>query len=320
MSVSVVIPCYNGERFVAEAIRSALDQTRSPSEILVIDDGSTDDSADVISSFGPPVRLIQQTNQGESVARNRGIDESSSSWVAFLDADDAWLPAKLERQLATTATGDVASVTNVRFFGDEDYDAPRWTEMPARMCSIEYICDLNAFIPSTLMIRRNVSARFPEWTQHGEDYVFTLEVCSRGSVAFVDEPLTRYRVHRKGQSAHPATLVRQDRTIRKWLTDHAAELGNERVAGIRRRQLRAAGRSRAQVAAGPQTRGGAIDARLPPGVCQRPSRRQRVRQGASVPLHGLSCRGCNRCQSNRATSSPPAVGTIVHHKAHREAE
>jgi hypothetical protein len=133
--------------------------------------------------------------------------------------------------------GDVACVTNVQFFGDEGYDAPRWTESPARMCSLEYICDLNAFIPSTLIVRRDIGARFPVWTQHGEDYVFTLEVCSRGSVAFVDEPLTRYRVHRKGQSSHPATLVRQDRTIRKWLADHTAELGAERVAGIRRRQL-----------------------------------------------------------------------------------
>ena len=105
------------------------------------------------------------------------------------------------------------------------------------MCSLEYICELHAFLPSSLIIRGGLNLRFPEWTRHGEDYVFTLEICRQGTVAFLDEPLTLYRVHAKGQSSHPATMVRQDRTIRKWLADHEAEIGAARVAAVRRRQI-----------------------------------------------------------------------------------
>src|SRR5262249_59293001 len=97
-TISVVIPCYNGARFLRETLASVLAQTLPPLEVLVIDDGSTDDSGAVAESFGPPVRVIRQPNQGESVARNRGIEEAKGEWVGFLDADDLWNPDKLERQ------------------------------------------------------------------------------------------------------------------------------------------------------------------------------------------------------------------------------
>lgn len=87
-TVSVVIPCYNAAPFLRETLDSAINQTYPPLEILVIDDGSTDDSAAIAESYGPPVRVIRQPNQGESVARNRGIDEAKGSHLLFLDADD----------------------------------------------------------------------------------------------------------------------------------------------------------------------------------------------------------------------------------------
>lgn len=236
-SVSVVIPCYNGSRYLGETIESALAQTHRPLEILVIDDGSTDDSAAIAERFGEPVNVTRQPNSGESVARNRGIEMARGEWIAFLDADDLWAPTKLERQLAEARPDAVAVVTNLRFFGRENYDAPRWTEPDHVRSSIEFICELNAFIPSTLMVRAPVPARFPEWTRYGEDYVFTLDLCLAGPVTFVDEPLTLYRLHAQSQSAHPATLVRQDETIARWLTEHTDQLGANRVRAIRRRQL-----------------------------------------------------------------------------------
>src|SRR6056297_2562084 len=118
-TVSVVIPCYNGQDFVREAIESALGQTTKPLEILVVDDGSTDQSADVIRQFPHPVRLIQQVNQGESVARNLGLDQARGDWVAFLDADDVWQPTKLEEQLRFTSEDTIANVCNLtRFYPD----------------------------------------------------------------------------------------------------------------------------------------------------------------------------------------------------------
>jgi len=96
MSFSVVIPAFNAERFLARAIRSALNQTLAPLEILVVDDGSTDRTSEVAQAFGPNVRCIRQDNAGPATARNRGIREARAEFIAFLDADDEWLPHHLE--------------------------------------------------------------------------------------------------------------------------------------------------------------------------------------------------------------------------------
>ena len=98
MKISVIIPAYNAEKHVARAIESVLAQTRPADEIIVIDDGSTDGTADVIRSFGDRVILIQQPNAGVSVARNTGINAATGDWIAFLDADDEWRPEKLKLQ------------------------------------------------------------------------------------------------------------------------------------------------------------------------------------------------------------------------------
>jgi len=98
--VSVVIPAYNAERFLARAMRSALAQTYSHLELIVVDDGSTDGTAEVIRSFRDPrVQYLSQPNQGQGAARNQGIQASAGRYVTFLDADDAYLPTKVERQV-----------------------------------------------------------------------------------------------------------------------------------------------------------------------------------------------------------------------------
>ena len=97
--VSVIIPAYNASRTIGAAVDSVLAQTFTDLELLVIDDGSQDDTADVVSAFADPrVKCVRKENGGVSVARNWGLDLATGSYVAFLDADDAWRPAKLERQ------------------------------------------------------------------------------------------------------------------------------------------------------------------------------------------------------------------------------
>jgi glycosyltransferase involved in cell wall biosynthesis len=98
-SVSVVIPAYNAEKYIGRAIDSVLAQTRQADEIIVVDDGSTDSTADVVQAYGDKVHFIRQKNGGASVARNTGIEAANSEWIAFLDADDEWLPGKLEKQI-----------------------------------------------------------------------------------------------------------------------------------------------------------------------------------------------------------------------------
>ena len=100
IGVSVVIPAWNAEGWLARALDSVLGQTFLPEEVIVVDDGSTDGTADVARAYGGPVRLVSQENRGLSGARNRGIEEARAEWVAFLDADDYWLPGKLAQQCA----------------------------------------------------------------------------------------------------------------------------------------------------------------------------------------------------------------------------
>src|SRR3984957_14870258 len=97
--VSILIPCYNAERWVAQAIESALRQTWPEKEIIVVDDGSTDASLAIIQSFGDRIRWETGPNRGGNVARNRLLDLARGEWLQYLDADDYLLPLKIERQV-----------------------------------------------------------------------------------------------------------------------------------------------------------------------------------------------------------------------------
>lgn len=107
--ISAVIPAFNSAGTIGRAVESVLGQTCRPAEVIVVDDGSTDETADVVRHYDGQVRLLQQKNSGPAAARNRGIENSRHAWVALLDADDAWLPEKLQRQLPLLAR-DVALV------------------------------------------------------------------------------------------------------------------------------------------------------------------------------------------------------------------
>jgi len=97
--VSVVIPAYNSGRFIARAVESVLGQSRAAAEVIVVDDGSTDDTGEAVRRYGERVRYVRQENGGASVARNTGVAAAEGEWIAFLDADDEWLPGKLAAQM-----------------------------------------------------------------------------------------------------------------------------------------------------------------------------------------------------------------------------
>ena len=97
--VAVIIPTYNSAKYLPEAVESVLMQTHKRLELIIVDDGSTDDTASVIAKYTDRIRYIHQSNEGSYKARNRGIQTTKSRYVAFLDADDVWMPNKLETQL-----------------------------------------------------------------------------------------------------------------------------------------------------------------------------------------------------------------------------
>jgi glycosyltransferase involved in cell wall biosynthesis len=130
-SCSVIIPCYNSGRFLRETLQSLVDQTCHPDEIIVVDDGSTDDSAAIAEGWSSSVRVIRQANQGESVARNVGLKAARGRYVLFLDADDLLAPESIERLDAAVSTAvDAVAVMGTCFF-NEDALRPFDRHMPA---------------------------------------------------------------------------------------------------------------------------------------------------------------------------------------------
>lgn len=102
-TISCVVPVFNGERYLAAALDSVLAQTRPPDEIVIVDDGSSDGSPEIVRRYGDRVRYVRQNNRGAASARNRGVELCGGELLAFIDQDDLWLPQKLELQLASFA-------------------------------------------------------------------------------------------------------------------------------------------------------------------------------------------------------------------------
>ncbi|HUF08090.1 MAG TPA: glycosyltransferase family A protein [Rhodothermales bacterium] len=207
MTVSVIIPVFNGERYLPEAVESVLDQTRPASEIIVVDDGSTDGSAQVVASYGSQVGYVQQANRGTAAARNRGVDESRGELLAFLDQDDFWAPAKLELQLNVLedqpAVGAVFGY--VRQFVSPDVDD---------VARERFVCPdepQEGYSPSAMIIRRScfdeVGPFHERWRQaEWIEWLLRLKE-SAISTVMLQEVVAHRRIHEgnKGVVYRPAT-------------------------------------------------------------------------------------------------------------------
>lgn len=203
-TVSCIVPVFNGERYLAEALGSILAQTHPPLELIVVDDGSTDASATIAAGYGDRVRLVRQANAGPASARNRGLDLAAGDFVAFLDSDDLWHPDKLRRQLARFARdpGLGACVTHVRNFLSPDLGpAPAADPSPDR--------DVPGYSTVTLLVPRWVFdrvGRFDGSLAHSSETAWFLRCRSRGvRVALLPETLVYRRLHRANRSASPGS-------------------------------------------------------------------------------------------------------------------
>lgn len=197
--VSTVMPAYNAGQTIRESIQSVLDQTHQRLELIVVDDGSSDDTAQIVREFGSAVRYHRQQNAGPAVARNCGIRLSRHPWVAFLDADDLWLPQKLEQQLQTARESSKSAVyTNCRNFGaiDRVDELRSLPPMPAGDIFEDLLQD-NFLTLSSVMVRRDAllaaGGFLPEMTG-AEDWDLWLRLAANG-VGFepMEEPLVMYR-------------------------------------------------------------------------------------------------------------------------------
>jgi glycosyltransferase involved in cell wall biosynthesis len=216
--VSVIIPTYNRGNLVGRAIDSVLDQTHKNTEIIVVDDGSTDRTAQVLRCYGERIRVIAQDNSGPAVARNRGIKLAGGEMIAFLDSDDYWLPTKLATQIdllakaggsavcclcncrvqyATGASSSTFKIAGIH----PTFPAGLWTN-PANVLLTRFVLFNQAAV-----IRKESLARvggFDERLRFGEDYDLPLRLSLQGPWVITQDQLAVYHAASPGSWAEQA--------------------------------------------------------------------------------------------------------------------
>src|ERR1700761_7573957 len=218
MSVCAIIPAYNAEAFIHKAIDSVLNQTTPVEEIIVVDDGSKDGTRGVVESYAPRVRLLQQKNQGPSVARNRAVRESTADYIAFLDADDLWDPEKIERQLdALNTTKDaVLCYTGLLQFNEEEGWKRPTKPIPAAQVAKALRLQNPRIVPSSVLVSRENFLRsggFDTGLKGSEDWDFAIAMRQLGNFCALEEPLTLYRCSTTGLSADPEWMFLETRKM-----------------------------------------------------------------------------------------------------------
>jgi len=195
---SVVIPAYNCARYLAQALESVFSQTEPAGEIIIVDDGSTDNTKEVAASFAGRIKYIYQENAGPAAARNRGVEDAKGEWIAFLDGDDAWLPWRISVAAKLIANNPGA----VLFCG-------RWVDISAdpqppcasdlnkiRVLSLRELAESNPVGTSTVIMRRDIFMRlggFDPVFRGLEDYDLWMRAAKDHLLVYADIPLSRYR-------------------------------------------------------------------------------------------------------------------------------
>lgn len=254
-TISVVIPCFNAERYIAAAIRSALAQDWSDIEIIVIDDGSTDRSVELVGDAFPEVKLLRQTKQGAAAARNLGIRRSHGDWIAFLDADDFWLPGKLQAQwrlldaqpTARMAYGAWQVWFSVEASPPTEYidqvlsqaaDPDQWAG-PSGWIYPRLLLDCEVWT-STVLMRRSLFEEigfFDAALPIGEDYDLWLRASQATPILRATRPCALYRMHPASITTAPPEINYREliiaRALARWGYD-SPDGGRARKADVDR--------------------------------------------------------------------------------------
>ena len=216
MNISVVIPSYNRKEFLKRSIDSAINQTKKPFEIIVVDDGSTDGTETMIKSDYDFVKFIKQKNKGVSAARNIGIEVSIGEWICFLDSDDEWKKDKLEKQINA-----MKSNPGYKFFHSNEIWIKNGIRINQKKKHKKYggdifdkCLDMCRISPSSVMIDKTVFDEVGNFNENlvvCEDYELWLRICDKYRVFFIDEPLIiKYGGH-QGQLSYSIESIENHR-------------------------------------------------------------------------------------------------------------
>jgi glycosyltransferase involved in cell wall biosynthesis len=199
--VSCIVPAYNAERYLREALDSIFAQTYRPIEVIVVDDGSTDRTAAIVAEYGQPVVYLHQPNAGHGAARNRGVEVAHGEYLAFLDADDLWHPEKLTRQVARF---EVRPELDMCVTHAQNFWAPDLAEEAARFEGSNYAGPLPGYVFPTLMVRRAFFDRvgpLDVTLRLGDDNDWFLRAYDHGAtVELLPEILFKRRIHGSNNS------------------------------------------------------------------------------------------------------------------------
>lgn len=205
--VSVVIPVYNGERFLRESLESVFAQTYQDYEIVCVDDGSKDTSLAILNEYRDRIKVVQQANTGQAGARNAGAKTGTGKYLAFLDQDDRWYPQKLERQVAVMEANPEAVMVHCdKDWIDETGQITQRSVVSATRRSVPKGLTMTRLFgwdpciyPSTILIRQAAFDRIggfdPEIRSYGEDIDLMLRLRQEGLFIFLEECGTQYRKH-----------------------------------------------------------------------------------------------------------------------------
>ncbi|AWC30696.1 glycosyltransferase family 2 protein [Bacillus cytotoxicus] len=206
--VSVVIPLYNAEKYIEETMQSILNQTYQNIEIIVVDDGSKDQSPTIVKELQrkhpEKVRYIHQKNQGVSVARNTGIEHANGEYVAFLDSDDLWHPSKIEKQVQSMHLNnmDACYCGYMNFYEETGEKVEHVTNFIKGDMTKAFLTHQVVAQTSTWIFKRSIvmnhDIRFTPGCSWGEDLEFLFKLMSVTNVCYVAEYLTYYRILSEG--------------------------------------------------------------------------------------------------------------------------
>lgn len=195
-TISVIIPAFNSAALVTQAVDSALAQTLPPNQIIVVDDGSTDDTRARLASYSDRIQYFHQPNRGVASARNTGLAHASGDLIAFLDADDVWHPRKLELQQAALSASPEIILLGSQTFAWPGMPLPVGGENKLSRIKWHDLAVKNRFVTSSIVAFRATIERaggFDSALQGPEDHDLWLRIAEEGAVANLEQPLTGYR-------------------------------------------------------------------------------------------------------------------------------
>ena len=218
--VSVVIPAYNAMKYLPATVESVLQQTFTDFEVLIINDGSSDNILEWTTQITDPrVRVISQENKGLSGARNTGINNSSGEYIAFIDADDLWLPSKLEKQVKSLDNNPQAGLV---------YTWTAWTDETGKPTGVIVASDIEGYVWEQMVVNDKISngssamvrricfdkvGLFDTELTSSEDRDMWIRLAAHYHFAVVKEPLTLYRRHSQSMSKNRPKMLKNIRRV-----------------------------------------------------------------------------------------------------------